>query len=71
MTFVALQWEEIAMQLGFNLPISGPNSNPLSLVQIAQEGEAMGYDYLTLRLVTLTPRPASSSPMRRPNGMNC
>ncbi|HEX4171933.1 MAG TPA: LLM class F420-dependent oxidoreductase [Acetobacteraceae bacterium] len=36
------------MQLGFNLPISGPNSNPVGLVQIAQEGEAMGYDYLTL-----------------------
>jgi probable F420-dependent oxidoreductase len=36
------------MQLGFNLPISGPNANPRSLVRIAQEGEAIGYDYLTL-----------------------
>ncbi len=36
------------MQLGFNLPISGPNSAPRSLARLAQEGEAMGYDYLTL-----------------------
>ena len=36
------------MQLGFNLPISGPTSSPRSLTRIAQEGEALGYDYLTL-----------------------
>jgi probable F420-dependent oxidoreductase len=36
------------MQLGFNLPISGPNSAPRRLARLAQEGEAMGYDYLTL-----------------------
>jgi probable F420-dependent oxidoreductase len=36
------------MQLGFNLPISGPNSAARSFARIAQEGEAMGYDYLTL-----------------------
>lgn len=36
------------MQLGFNLPISGPTSNPRSFTRIAQEGEALGYDYLTL-----------------------
>ena len=36
------------MQLGFNLPISGPNSAPRILARLAQEGEAMGYDYLTL-----------------------
>jgi probable F420-dependent oxidoreductase len=36
------------MQLGFNLPISGPTSAARSLARIAQEGEAMGYDYLTL-----------------------
>lgn len=35
------------MQLGFNLPLSGPNSNARSLARIAREGEAMGYDYLT------------------------
>jgi probable F420-dependent oxidoreductase len=36
------------MQLGFNLPISGPTSAMRSLTRIAQEGEAMGYNYLTL-----------------------
>jgi probable F420-dependent oxidoreductase len=36
------------MQLGFNLPISGPTSGARSLTRIAREGEAMGYDYLTL-----------------------
>ncbi|HEY2619958.1 MAG TPA: LLM class F420-dependent oxidoreductase [Acetobacteraceae bacterium] len=36
------------MQLGFNLPISGPTSAARSFARIAQEGEAMGYDYLTL-----------------------
>jgi probable F420-dependent oxidoreductase len=36
------------VQLGFNLPISGPTSVVRSLTHVAQEGEAMGYDYLTL-----------------------
>src|SRR3954454_19631388 len=36
------------MQLGFNLPISGPTSAAHSFASIAQAGEAMGYDYLTL-----------------------
>ena len=36
------------MQIGFNLPISGPLSDPATVARIAQEGEAMGYDYLTL-----------------------
>jgi len=36
------------MQIGFNLPISGPLSSPEILTRIAQEGEALGYDYLTL-----------------------
>src|SRR5258708_6446619 len=36
------------MQLGFNLPISGPTSAPREFTRLAQEGEAMGYDYLTL-----------------------
>ena len=39
---------ETIMQLGFNLPISGPTSSARSFTRIAQEGEAMGYDYLTL-----------------------
>jgi probable F420-dependent oxidoreductase len=36
------------MQIGFNLPISGPSSSPEILTRIAQQGEALGYDYLTL-----------------------
>jgi probable F420-dependent oxidoreductase len=36
------------MQIGFNLPISGPLSSPESMTRIAQQGEALGYDYLTL-----------------------
>src|SRR5690349_1394602 len=36
------------MQIGFNLPVSGPVSSPDNLVRIAREGEAMGYDYVTL-----------------------
>jgi alkanesulfonate monooxygenase SsuD/methylene tetrahydromethanopterin reductase-like flavin-dependent oxidoreductase (luciferase family) len=36
------------MQIGFDLQISGALSSPEILTQIAQEGEALGYDYLTL-----------------------
>src|SRR5215472_2930805 len=36
------------MKIGFNLPISGPLSSPETLVRIARQGEALGYDYLTL-----------------------
>lgn len=36
------------MQIGFNLPINGPLASPETLVRIAQQGEALGYDYLTL-----------------------
>ena len=36
------------MQIGFNLPISGPMSAPERMIRIAQQGEALGYDYLTL-----------------------
>jgi probable F420-dependent oxidoreductase len=36
------------MRIGFNLPISGPMSAPESVIRIAQEGETLGYDYLTL-----------------------
>ena len=36
------------MQIGFNLPISGPTSSPESLIRIARQGDALGYDYLTL-----------------------
>ena len=36
------------MQFGFNLPISSPLSAPEILTRIAQQGEALGYDYLSL-----------------------
>src|SRR5208283_1150047 len=36
------------MQIGFNLPISGPMCAPEIMARIARVGEALGYDYLTL-----------------------
>jgi hypothetical protein len=32
---------EEEMQIGFNLPISGPLSDPETVIRIAQEGEAL------------------------------
>ena len=36
------------MQIGFNLPNSGPLSAPATMSRLAVEGEAMGFEYLTL-----------------------
>lgn len=36
------------MQIGFNLPVSGPMATPQVMADIAQLGEALGFDYLTL-----------------------
>jgi probable F420-dependent oxidoreductase len=36
------------MQIGFNLPNSGPLASVESMTKIAVEGEAMGFDYLTM-----------------------
>lgn len=36
------------MHFGFNLPISGPLAAPEIVARIAREGEALGYDYLTI-----------------------
>jgi probable F420-dependent oxidoreductase len=36
------------MQLGFNLPVSGPMASAEVITNIAQLGEALGFDYLTL-----------------------
>jgi probable F420-dependent oxidoreductase len=36
------------MQFGFNLPNNGALADPGTMTRIAQAGEAMGYDYLTL-----------------------
>jgi probable F420-dependent oxidoreductase len=39
---------EEAMQFGFNLPNSGALAEPELMLRIAREGEALGYDYLTV-----------------------
>src|SRR5271163_2027986 len=36
------------MQIGFNLPNSGPLCTVATMTQIAVAGEAMGFDYLTM-----------------------
>jgi probable F420-dependent oxidoreductase len=36
------------MQIGFNLPVSGPMAAPATMAQVAALGEALGFDYLTL-----------------------
>src|SRR3954451_25372491 len=36
------------MQFGFNLPISGPLAAAPVVARLAREGEALGYDYLTV-----------------------
>jgi probable F420-dependent oxidoreductase len=36
------------MQIGFNLPNSGPLSAVSAMTEIATQGEAMGFDYLTM-----------------------
>ena len=36
------------MKFGFSAPISGAMSAPDSMIRVAVEGEAMGYDYLTV-----------------------
>ena len=36
------------MQIGFNLPNTGPLSAPDVMTGIAQQGEALGFDYLTI-----------------------
>ena len=36
------------MQFGFNLPNTGAFAAPEVVVRIAREGEALGYDYLTV-----------------------
>ncbi|HEY3845529.1 MAG TPA: TIGR03619 family F420-dependent LLM class oxidoreductase, partial [Acetobacteraceae bacterium] len=36
------------MQIGFNLPMSGGMADPVAMARVAREGEALGFDYLTL-----------------------
>jgi probable F420-dependent oxidoreductase len=44
------------MQYGFGAPVSGPLSGPRDLARIAQDGEAMGYDYCTISDHVAIPR---------------
>jgi probable F420-dependent oxidoreductase len=48
LSFVFKPRREPKMQIGFNLPISGSMSSPEALTWIAQQGEKLGYNYLTL-----------------------
>ena len=36
------------MRIGFNLPISGPMATAADMAHVAQLGEELGFDYLTL-----------------------
>jgi alkanesulfonate monooxygenase SsuD/methylene tetrahydromethanopterin reductase-like flavin-dependent oxidoreductase (luciferase family) len=47
------------MQIGFNVPTTGPLIEPDSLVRIVTEGEALGFDYVTLSDHIMVPRAAT------------
>jgi probable F420-dependent oxidoreductase len=36
------------MQIGFNLPVSGPMATPATMARVARLGEELGFDYLTM-----------------------
>ena len=44
------------MQIGFNVPTSGPLIEPDSLTRIVTEGEALGFDYVTVSDHIMVPR---------------
>ena len=44
------------MQIGFNVPTTGPLIEPDSLVRIVTEGEALGFDYVTISDHIMVPR---------------
>src|SRR5215470_6814636 len=48
--------EEKVMQIGFNVPTTGPLIEPDSLVRIVTEGEALGFDYVTISDHIMVPR---------------
>ena len=56
------------MQIGFNAPTSGPLATAETLTQLAVEGEAMGFDYLTFsdHIVIPTDIQAPAIPIPRP-----
>src|ERR1700761_1377700 len=47
------------MQIGFNLPVSGPMASPEVMANIAQLGETLGFDYLTLTDHVALPDPST------------
>ena len=44
------------MQIGFNVPTTGPLIEPDSLARIVTEGEALGFDYVTISDHIMVPR---------------
>jgi probable F420-dependent oxidoreductase len=44
------------MQIGFNAPTSGPLIDPDSFVRVINEGEALGFDYVTISDHIMVPR---------------
>jgi alkanesulfonate monooxygenase SsuD/methylene tetrahydromethanopterin reductase-like flavin-dependent oxidoreductase (luciferase family) len=44
------------MQIGFNAPTTGPLIEPDSLARIVMEGEALGFDYVTISDHIMVPR---------------
>jgi hypothetical protein len=48
------------MQIGFNVPTTGPLIEPDSLVRIVTEGEALGFDYVTVSDHIMVPRNLAS-----------
>jgi hypothetical protein len=44
------------MQIGFNAPTSGALIGPESLTRIVTEGEALGFDYVTISDHIMVPR---------------
>jgi probable F420-dependent oxidoreductase len=44
------------MQIGFNAPTSGPLIEPDSFIRIISEGEALGFDYVTISDHIMVPR---------------
>ncbi|MBV8409352.1 MAG: TIGR03619 family F420-dependent LLM class oxidoreductase [Alphaproteobacteria bacterium] len=48
------------MQIGFNAPTTGPLIEPDSLVRIVTEGEALGFDYVTISDHIMVPRSLQS-----------
>ena len=44
------------MQIGFNVPTSGPLIDPDSVTRIITEGEALGFDYVTISDHIMVPR---------------